>query len=77
MEFTPPRGTEDLLPPGAHAMAWLYERVHRLLHQLEVLLKSLRESAKLLANFVLVLAEDFPRSLETLGERGAVSEALR
>src|SRR5205807_731557 len=30
VEFTPPRGTEDLLPPGAHAMAWLYERVHRL-----------------------------------------------
>jgi histidyl-tRNA synthetase len=29
-EFTPPRGTEDLLPPGSQAMALLYDRAHRL-----------------------------------------------
>jgi histidyl-tRNA synthetase len=29
-EFTPPRGTEDLLPPESQAMALLFDRAHRL-----------------------------------------------
>ena len=30
MELQPPRGTEDLLPPGSAEMVELYGRAHRL-----------------------------------------------
>ena len=29
-EFTPPRGTEDLLPPESQALAVLYDHAHRM-----------------------------------------------